>query len=107
MVAERITSVPGSSSVFLGAVVAYADAVKTSELGVSTEMLERFGAVSAPTAAIMAAGARERLGADVAVSGTGIAGPRAGTDAKPGGLVYLPAERASGAPTVECDRRAD
>ena len=101
MVAERITSVPGSSSVFLGAVVAYADAVKTSELGVSTEMLERFGAVSAPTAAIMAAGARERLGADVAVSVTGIAGPGGGTDEKPVGLVYLHAEGPMGARNAE------
>jgi len=101
MVAERITSVPGSSSVFLGAVVAYADAVKSNELGVSTEMLERFGAVSAPTAAIMAAGARERLGADVAVAVTGIAGPGGGTDEKPVGLVYLHAEGPMGARNAE------
>jgi len=101
MVAERITSVPGSSSVFLGAVVAYADAVKSNELGVSTEMLQRFGAVSAPTAAIMAAGARERLGADVAVAVTGIAGPGGGTDEKPVGLVYLHAEGPMGARNAE------
>jgi competence/damage-inducible protein CinA-like protein len=101
MVAQRITSVPGSSSVFLGAVVAYADAVKTNELGVSTELLERFGAVSAPTAAIMAAGARERLSADVAVAVTGIAGPGGGTDEKPVGLVYLHAEGPMGARNAE------
>jgi len=92
MVAERITSIPGSSDVFVGAVVAYADEVKARELGVPTDVLERFGAVSPETAAAMAAGARERLGADVAVSVTGIAGPGGGTEAKPVGLVYLHAE---------------
>jgi nicotinamide-nucleotide amidase len=92
MVAERITSIPGSSDVFVGAVVAYADEVKARELGVPADVLERFGAVSPETAAAMAAGARERLGADVAVSVTGIAGPGGGTEAKPVGLVYLHAE---------------
>jgi len=92
MVAERITSIPGSSDVFVGAVVAYADEVKARELGVPTDVLERSGAVSPETAAAMAAGARERLGADVAVSVTGIAGPGGGTEAKPVGLVYLHAE---------------
>jgi PncC family amidohydrolase len=73
----------------LGAVVAYADEVKTQELGVSTELLRRHGAVSAEVAAAMAEGARARLGADVAVSVTGIAGPGGGTEEKPVGLVYL------------------
>ena len=89
LVAQRLTSVPGSSDVFRGAVVAYADEVKTSELGVPGEVLERHGAVSAETAAAMAEGARERLGADVAVSVTGIAGPGGGSEEKPVGLVYL------------------
>jgi nicotinamide-nucleotide amidase len=89
MVAQRITSVPGSSDVFRGAVVAYADDVKAQELGVPVDVLERIGAVSAETAEAMAAGARERLGADVAVSVTGIAGPGGGSDEKPVGLVYL------------------
>jgi competence/damage-inducible protein CinA-like protein len=92
MVAERLTSVPGSSQVFLGGVVAYADQVKAAELGVPEEVLERHGAVSAETAAAMAAGARERLGADVAVAVTGIAGPGGGSEEKPVGLVYLHAE---------------
>jgi nicotinamide-nucleotide amidase len=89
MVAQRLTSVPGSSRVFLGAVVAYADKVKAAELGVPREVLEQYGAVSAETAAAMAAGARARLGADVAVAVTGIAGPDGGTAEKPVGLVYL------------------
>jgi competence/damage-inducible protein CinA-like protein len=96
MVAERLTSVPGSSRVFLGGVVAYANEVKARELGVADEVLERHGAVSAEAAAAMAAGARERLGADVAVAVTGIAGPDGGSDDKPVGLVYLHAEAPGG-----------
>jgi nicotinamide-nucleotide amidase len=96
MVAQRLTSVPGSSDAFLGAVVAYADAVKERDLGVPRDLLERHGAVSAEVAAAMAAGARERLGADVAVAVTGIAGPGGGTAEKPVGLVYLYAEAPSG-----------
>jgi nicotinamide-nucleotide amidase len=92
MVAARLTSVPGSSEVFLGSVVAYADEVKERELGVDTETLERYGAVSAESAAAMASGARTRLHADVAVSVTGIAGPGGGTPEKPVGLVYVHAE---------------
>ncbi len=96
LVAARLTSVPGSSDVFLGAVVAYADAVKAAELGVPTSVLERYGAVSAEVAAAMAAGARERLHADVAVAVTGVAGPGGGTAEKPVGLVYLHAEGPDG-----------
>jgi len=101
MVAQRLTSVPGSSRVFLGGVVAYADAVKAAELGVPREVLERHGAVSAETAAAMAAGARERLGADLAVSVTGIAGPEGGSEEKPVGLVYLHAESPSASRSVD------
>jgi nicotinamide-nucleotide amidase len=92
MVATRLTSVPGSSDVFLGAVVAYANDVKERELGVDAETLERYGAVSAETAAAMATGARRRLRADVAVSVTGVAGPGGGTAEKPVGLVHVHAE---------------
>jgi nicotinamide-nucleotide amidase len=92
MVAERLTAVPGSSEAFVGAVVAYSNGVKTRELGVPEETLARHGAVSAEAAGAMAAGARERLGADVGVAVTGIAGPDGGTDEKPVGLVFLHAE---------------
>jgi competence/damage-inducible protein CinA-like protein len=101
MVAERLTSVPGSSRVFLGGVVAYANEVKARELGVADEVLERHGAVSAEAAAAMAAGARERLGADVAVAVTGIAGPDGGSDEKPVGLVYLHAEAPGGSRSAD------
>ena len=101
MVAQRLTSVPGSSEVFVGAVVAYADEVKARELGVPREILERYGAVSAETAAAMAAGARERLGADLAVAVTGIAGPGGGSDEKPVGLVFLHAEGPDGSRSAD------
>jgi nicotinamide-nucleotide amidase len=89
LVAARLTEVPGSSSAFLGAIVAYSNTVKAEQLGVAEEVLASHGAVSAETASAMAAGARERLGADVAVSVTGIAGPDGGTEEKPVGLVFL------------------
>jgi nicotinamide-nucleotide amidase len=89
MVAERITSVPGASDVFAGSVVTYSNSLKHHLLGVSTELLERHGAVSAEVAAAMASGARMQLGSDVAVAVTGIAGPGGGTPDKPVGLVYL------------------
>jgi nicotinamide-nucleotide amidase len=89
MVAARLTDVPGSSASFVGGVVAYADEVKRGELDVSGEVLAEHGAVSAEVAGAMAEGARRRLGADVAVSVTGIAGPGGGTPEKPVGLVYL------------------
>jgi nicotinamide-nucleotide amidase len=89
LVAARLTSVPGSSDAFRGAVVAYANEVKERELGVPAQILERHGAVSAETAQAMALGARDRLGVDVAVSDTGIAGPGGGTREKPVGLVYV------------------
>ena len=97
LVAARITSVPGSSAVFLGGVVSYANAAKQELLGVPREVLERAGAVSAACAEAMARGARARLKADLAVSVTGIAGPDGGTPQKPVGLVYLGVATAAGA----------
>ena len=96
MVAERLTSVPGSSDVYVGSVVSYADAVKESALGVPAEVLRAHGAVSAETAAVMARGVRERIGADIGVAVTGIAGPGGATAEKPVGLVYLHASGPTG-----------
>jgi len=76
--------------------VAYSNEVKLRELGVAHSLLDEHGAVSAEVAAAMARGARDRLGADVAVSGTGVAGPGGGTDEKPVGLVYVHAEGPDG-----------
>jgi nicotinamide-nucleotide amidase len=89
LVAERLTSISGASDVFLGGIVAYANEVKERELGVRAETLREHGAVSAETAAEMARGVRERLGADVGLAVTGVAGPDGGTPEKPVGLVYL------------------
>ena len=101
LVAARLTSVPGSSDVFVGGLVAYDDRVKLDALGVPADVLERHGAVSAETAAAMAAGARRVLSASVAVSVTGVAGPGGGTEAKPVGLVYLHAETPADSHGVE------
>jgi nicotinamide-nucleotide amidase len=89
MVADLLTDVAGSSDVFLGAVVSYSNAAKRDLLDVPDALLERHGAVSPEVAAAMAAGARARLGSDVAVAVTGVAGPGGGTPEKPVGLVYV------------------
>jgi nicotinamide-nucleotide amidase len=107
LVAARLTSVSGSSDVFLGAVVAYSDDVKQAELGVRPEVLAEHGAVSAEAAQAMAEGARTRLHADVAVAVTGIAGPGGGTEEKPVGLVYLHASGPGGAETRRIDLPGD
>ena len=101
LVAGRLTSVPGASDVFVGGVVAYANEVKEAELGVPAGLLAEHGAVSAEVAAAMAAGARARLGVDVAISVTGIAGPDGGTPEKPVGLVFLHAETPAGGHGIE------
>ncbi|MHB8892697.1 MAG: CinA family protein [Candidatus Limnocylindrales bacterium] len=99
LVAHLITEVPGSSAYLRGGIVAYADDVKRALLGVPGEVLAAHGAVSAQTAIAMADGARERLGTDLGVGVTGIAGPDGGSEAKPVGLVYV-AITGLGAPDV-------
>lgn len=89
LIAETLTSVSGASDVFDGGIVSYANSVKSSLLGVKSETLERFGAVSEETAREMEAGVRALMGADIAVAVTGIAGPGGGTPEKPVGLVYI------------------
>ncbi|MEP6978881.1 MAG: CinA family nicotinamide mononucleotide deamidase-related protein [Thermoleophilia bacterium] len=89
LVSARLTSVPGSSDVFVGGVVAYSNEIKRRELDVPEQTFEAHGAVSEETARAMAEGARERLGVDVAVSVTGVAGPGGGTEEKPVGLIHL------------------
>ena len=92
LLAARLTAVPGYSDVNLGGVVSYANDVKEAVLGVPAALIEEHGAVSAEVAEALAHGARERLGADVAISVTGVAGPGGGTDEKPVGLVYFHVE---------------
>lgn len=75
LIAKRMTDVPGASAVFLGGVVSYTNGVKAHVLGVPQDVLDRYGAVSAPTAKAMAEGVRHLTGSDLAVSVTGVAGP--------------------------------
>ncbi len=89
LLAHRLTNIPGSSSYFIGGVVAYSNQVKTSLLGVSEETIKTKGAVSEETALQMARGVRELLKADIGIGITGIAGPGGGTPTKPVGLVYV------------------
>ncbi len=87
MIGERITALSGSSEIYCGGVISYTNEVKMKVLGVKSETLEHFGAVSIETAAEMAEGARALTDSDIAVSVTGIAGPTGGTADKPVGTV--------------------
>ena len=107
LVASRLGAVAGVSDVLLGGVVSYADAVKADLLDVPTALLERHGAVSAAVAAAMAEGARRTVGADLAVSVTGIAGPGGATPGKPVGLVFLHAAGPDGGRALERRFRGD
>ncbi|WP_426059113.1 competence/damage-inducible protein A [Hymenobacter sp. B1770] len=89
LVAHRLTSVPGSSGYFRGSIVAYHNDIKQEELSVKTETLAQYGAVSEATVREMAEGARRRLGVDVAVATSGIAGPGGATETKKVGTVCL------------------
>ncbi|MBF0317234.1 MAG: CinA family protein [Nitrospirae bacterium] len=89
MVAAGITSVPGCSSVFLGGVVSYSNALKELLLGVSRQTLATHGAVSPQTVMEMVIGLHKMTNADVTAAISGIAGPSGGTDEKPVGLVYI------------------
>lgn len=89
LITHRLTNVPGSSAYLVVAVVAYAYEAKVAALGVSWETLNKYGAVSEETATAMARGVRERFGASLGLSVTGIAGPGGGTADKPVGLTFI------------------
>jgi CDP-diacylglycerol--glycerol-3-phosphate 3-phosphatidyltransferase len=89
LLGAAFTDQPGSSAYFVGGVIAYANGVKTDQLGVSSELLSRYGAVSCEVATAMADGVRSRLGSDLAASITCIAGPDADGSSKPVGLTYI------------------
>jgi len=89
LLAERITSVPGSSEYFLGGFVTYTEAAKTAWLGVSESTLKQHGAVSKQAAEEMARAVRAKANASVGVSTTGVAGPSGGTEQTPIGTVFI------------------
>ncbi len=89
MIGQLITSVSGASDYYPGGFICYANAVKQQLLNVPNDLLEKHGAVSGQVASAMAAGTREKMGTDWAISVTGIAGPTGGTDEKPVGLVFI------------------
>jgi nicotinamide-nucleotide amidase len=89
MLGERLTAIPGSSDVVRGGIIAYANDVKRSLLGVNSGALDAHGAVSEPVVRAMASGARKLLGVDAALAITGIAGPGGGSAEKPVGTVWI------------------
>jgi nicotinamide-nucleotide amidase len=89
LIGARVTAIAGSSDVYLGGVVSYANAVKEAQLGVRAETLRAHGAVSEETAREMVQGVASRFGADVAIAVTGIAGPGGGSPDKPVGTVWF------------------
>ncbi|WP_436286445.1 CinA family protein [Sphingomonas caseinilyticus] len=106
LVSAALTEIPGSSEVFEAGYVTYSNAAKISELNVSLDVVETFGAVSVATAWAMAQGALEASGADVAVAITGIAGPDGGTEQKPvGTVVFARAERRPGPDEIVADQK--
>jgi nicotinamide-nucleotide amidase len=107
MIAERITSVPGSSRSFLGGAVVYADALKDTFAGVSPDLISLYGAVSEEVACALATGIRLRTGATLGVGVTGIAGPSGATAEKPVGLVHIAVSDTSKTESVERTFRGD
>ncbi len=101
LLSKVMTDAPGSSDVFVGAVVAYSNAVKTNQLGVPAVLVQEHGAVSEPVALAMARGVRDRLDADWGVSITGVAGPGGGTEDKPVGTVWLGLSHSQGERALE------
>ena len=106
-VGSAITAVAGSSEVFLGGIISYANEVKRDVLGVAADALEKFGAVSPQVAEQMADGARRLTKADLAISLTGIAGPGGGSAEKPVGLVWFGLSTAGGTRTEKAIFRGD
>ncbi len=89
LVSKMITDIPGSSSYFLGGVIAYSNDLKMNLLSVPQIILEKYGAVSAECVSYMAEGAAQKLGANIGLAITGIAGPSGGTEEKPVGTVFI------------------
>jgi PncC family amidohydrolase len=89
LIGHRLTNAPGSSDYYLGGVIAYSNQVKTNQLGVRLETLEKFGSVSQETVLEMARGVSQLLRAEIGLSVSGIAGPGGGSPEKPVGLTWI------------------
>ena len=98
LVSAALTEIPGSSDVFDAGIVTYSNEAKTALLGVASDVIDTFGAVSLATAWAMAHGAVAKSGSDVAVAITGIAGPGGGSDRKPVGTVVFALAKAGDDP---------
>lgn len=98
LVSAALTEIPGSSDVFDAGIVTYSNEAKTALLGVASDVIETFGAVSLATAWAMAHGAVAKSGSDIAVAITGIAGPGGGSDRKPVGTVVFALAKAGDDP---------
>ena len=107
MISHLFTSVPGSSSYFLGSVTSYANSVKECVLNVPADIIKNHGAVSSECAAAMAEGVRRLTGSDYAVSTTGIAGPTGGTEEKPVGTVWIGVSSEMGTQTYKVQYNGD
>jgi nicotinamide-nucleotide amidase len=102
LLAKMLTDIPGSSNYFTYGWITYSNDAKIKELGVSGDLIEKYGAVSKQVAEAMAFGARSKAGTDYAIGITGIAGPAGGTVQKPAGLVYICLSYDGGCDTKEC-----
>jgi nicotinamide-nucleotide amidase len=107
MVAQRITSVPGSSRSFLGGAVVYSDSLKYAFAGVTPELIAQHGAVSAQVARALATGIRLRTGSTLGLGVTGIAGPSGATENKPVGLVHIAVSDSQKTDSIEKTFRGD
>jgi len=97
--AKLLTDIPGASRYFTVGWVTYSNSAKTSELGVPSDLIEKYGAVSSQVAKAMAQGARRKAATDFAIAITGIAGPAGGDKQKPVGMIYISVDSASGCET--------
>ncbi len=106
-IAQRLTSVPGSSESFVGGAVVYSNSLKTLFAGVPASLIEQHGAVSREVASALADGIRARTGADFGIGVTGIAGPGGATETKPAGRVYIALAEGTGTTVSEFNLMGD
>jgi nicotinamide-nucleotide amidase len=102
LLAKLLTDTSGASKYFTHGWVTYSNEAKTGELGVSADLIKKYGAVSEQISRAMAQGARKKVGTDFAIGITGIAGPTGGTEQKPAGLVYISVDSHEGCETRRC-----